>query len=428
MPARLVAERLDFEGCRPVPPEEVLARVCGGEIIILRAGLQGLGYMGPLLEAVAGVLRPVIGPEAMQRVLAAGWERLHESVSGRELTATAGKLQDALRPLGLTYVKALARDVLGLAGAFYVEETHNVRVFLPQDVWQRDREKYTAFEKQYHRGKLTLHGPHADTSFYHPANVVNAWTAIGPVVPGNGMSFFPHLFGRVLPRGEDGCVRDDQVLGRALNFALRPGDTLLFHIGHVHGSEINQSGQTRFAMSGRFTVGEPELFDKPWHNYLHADEIPGMIGKKQAPHVTAGGLPTPPPVTLDTAGGRRPPIPYRRGPGPAAVDFSADDLAAGEIRPLNDEWCVARTERGWFVLGRRCPHEGADLTLGHLSDNCVRCPRHNLAIDPATGRSPCASLPALKVIPCRPHAGRVHVRLPAPGLWSRLHALLAGGR
>ena len=79
----------------------------------------------------------------------------------------------------------------------------------------------------------------------------------------------------------------------------------------------------------------------------------------------------------------------------ALVDLS--DLAVGEVRGVSPSVCVVRTERGVFALPRRCPHEGADLAYGVVRDGHLRCPWHNLPIDPETGAQPCASLATLPV-------------------------------
>ena len=68
------------------------------------------------------------------------------------------------------------------------------------------------------------------------------------------------------------------------------------------------------------------------------------------------------------------------------------DLAVGEVRGVSPSFCVVRTERGVFALARFCPHEGADLAYGIVRDGRLRCPWHNLPIDPETGAQPCASL------------------------------------
>src|SRR4029077_2033289 len=99
---------------------------------------------------------------------------------------------------------------------------------------------------------------------------------------------------------------------------------------------------------------------------------------------------------------RPPDAPDRARPGAArgearrltdTVDLG--DLAVGEVRGVTPTLCVVRTERGVFALPRRCPHEGADLSYGIVRDGRLRCPWHNLPIDPETGAHPCASLGAI---------------------------------
>ena len=77
------------------------------------------------------------------------------------------------------------------------------------------------------------------------------------------------------------------------------------------------------------------------------------------------------------------------------VDLS--DLAVGEVRGVTPSVCVVRTERGVFALPRQCPHEGADLAYGLVREGRLRCPWHNLPIDPETGAQPCASLATVPV-------------------------------
>ena len=85
------------------------------------------------------------------------------------------------------------------------------------------------------------------------------------------------------------------------------------------------------------------------------------------------------------------------------VDLS--DLAIGEVRGVTASICVVRTERGVFALPRRCPHEGADLAYGIVRDGRLRCPWHNLPIDPETGAQPCASLGRLPARRLEPRDG-----------------------
>ena len=83
----------------------------------------------------------------------------------------------------------------------------------------------------------------------------------------------------------------------------------------------------------------------------------------------------------------------------ARADVST--LALGEIRGVSPSRCVVRTDAGVLAFERRCPHAGADLSFGRLTDGKLRCPWHNLPFDPATGRQPCRSIRDLAVFPVR---------------------------
>jgi nitrite reductase/ring-hydroxylating ferredoxin subunit len=173
---------------------------------------------------------------------------------------------------------------------------------------------------------------------------------------------------------------------------------LLFHVGHIHGSRINQTEQTRFVCSARFTAGTPVLFDKPWYSYMHIDDIPEVIGKAIPPCATDPERPAIPPSDIDTANRLPAPVPTRPGEVPGTLAFDSCSLSMGDVRPLTGDYCVARTEEGVFAFSRHCPHEGGDLAAGYVKDNQVYCPRHNLAIDLHTGQSPCRSLPAIETL------------------------------
>lgn len=95
-----------------------------------------------------------------------------------------------------------------------------------------------------------------------------------------------------------------------------------------------------------------------------------------------------------------------------ALDLAA--LRPGQVCAVSDALCAVRTERGLFVLPRRCPHEGADLAYGWVDGGRLRCPAHHLPIDPETGTTPCRSLGTLPVRRLEPGAdGRY--RLPVDG-------------
>ena len=213
------------------------------------------------------------------------------------------------------------------------------------------------------------------------------------------MSIWPDLFGRIPPMGEYHLTRGDQVLGKPFGIALDPGDALLFHIGHMHGSRINQTDQTRFVCSARFTIGKPVLFDKEWYSYMNIDEIPERIGAVVPPCAIQPKRPEIPPPNIDTSTRLPQAVPSYPGGDLGTLVFESGALAPGEVRPLTGDYCVARTNDGVFAFLRYCPHEGSDLAAGYLEGGRLFCPGHNLAIDLNTGRSPCRSLPALVTLP-----------------------------
>lgn len=394
----LFAERIGYREPVAVPIDQVVARVTAGEVIVLRGCLQELGYLETFRSVIRDVFGSYIGTDKTEALMARGIEWLHLFVSSRELTEITKRLQNDLGTVSMMMVKRVARELLGVEADAYAEESRNIRIFVPQDSWLIGRDDYLQFERERNRGKLTLHGPHTDVWGYHPLNVINVWTAIGPVLSDNGMSFWPELFGRIPPAGEWHVARTDQVLGTPFGVSLNAGDALLFHIGHIHGSRINQTEQTRFVCSARFTIGPPVLFDKPWYSYMSIDDIPERIGAATPPCATDSERPAVPTANIDTADRLPALVNSHPGEAPGTLVFESRSLRVGEIRPLTADYCVARSQDGVFAFSRHCPHEGGDLAAGYIQGNQVYCPAHNLGIDLHTGQSPCRSLPAIHVI------------------------------
>jgi nitrite reductase/ring-hydroxylating ferredoxin subunit len=409
MNSHLYAERVGYGEVTAVRLDEVVERVTAGELIVLRGCLQALSYFDPIQSTIRNVLRKYMGDDRAEAVMAMGIQWLHRFVKSAELTEIAKQLQANLAELSMMLVKRAARELLDVRSDAYAEEARNVRIFVPQDSWALGREDYLEFERERSRGKLTLHGPHTDLWGYHPLNVINLWTAIGPVLPENGMSIWPELFGRIPPMGEWHVSRKDQVLGRPLGVSLNAGDALLFHIGHVHGSRINQTDQTRFVLSARFTVGPPLLFDKPWYSYMNLDDIPDRIGAVVPPCAVSTERPALPPENIDTSDRLPASVSAVFDEASESLVFESRALAHGEVRPLNSHYCVARTGDGVVAFSRRCPHEGGDLAAGHIDGSKIHCPEHHLGVDLRTGRSSCRSLAAITVLPATEVNGCVRV-------------------
>lgn len=85
----------------------------------------------------------------------------------------------------------------------------------------------------------------------------------------------------------------------------------------------------------------------------------------------------------------------------------ADELAVGEIRRIQAagrSWALVRTPAGYYAVGTKCAHQGADLlgsrrlqgtiVSGAVGEFCpgldaqvLRCPWHNWEYDVTTGES-----------------------------------------
>lgn len=61
------------------------------------------------------------------------------------------------------------------------------------------------------------------------------------------------------------------------------------------------------------------------------------------------------------------------------------------IRVIDEDWIEIQVLGKKSIIQRRCPHEGADLSLGYMDGNVLRCPWHNLPVD-IEGRTPCKTL------------------------------------
>ena len=106
-----------------------------------------------------------------------------------------------------------------------------------------------------------------------------------------------------------------------------------------------------------------------------------MLTKEQNELVTLTGLGTPAGALL------------RRYWQPAAlVDELDGDRPAISVRLLGEDLVLYREEGGNYALvGRRCPHRGADLAYGRLEDGGIRCPFHGWLFD---GKGACLEQPA----------------------------------
>jgi len=66
----------------------------------------------------------------------------------------------------------------------------------------------------------------------------------------------------------------------------------------------------------------------------------------------------------------------------ALVDELVGDRPAVPVELLGEQLVLFRDEQGDYgLVGRQCPHRGADLKFGRLEDGGIRCPFHGWLFD-----------------------------------------------
>jgi nitrite reductase/ring-hydroxylating ferredoxin subunit len=254
-----------------------------------------------------------------------------------------------------------------------------------------------------------------------PDNAINVWIALGPVLRGNGLTVFADDY-RTEFTFRDGYIESGQKIHQPLTFDLQPGDAVLFHSNHLHGSELNRTDSTRYVVSYRITFGRPHYPHGHYHHYLHgglaASRFRWLAGVPQnlqmsfvaqqvrrvRHKVTGRGKMSGTDGSRTSAHSGQESI--EEGDSIALAGFQV-----GSIRPVSKAVCIARlAETKFAAVSRRCPHMGGDLADGWVDDEQqIVCPWHSMSFDPHTGASRCNVLPPLRVFSWDVRGDRVHV-------------------
>jgi nitrite reductase/ring-hydroxylating ferredoxin subunit len=405
-------------GRRWIAQDDIVPAVNAGQVILIPGVLRRLGIVDEVVETILGAVRDGSGSAPADEVRRRGLERIHEVLDGARIEATLHQAHLRLALRYPSFTKAVGVAALGLRHPFYVHRSPMLRFMTPHEVAARNAARFTRDENL---GRLHPHAPHQDHWFGVPINAVNVWMAISAVEADNGVSIFADAWTAELPK--DGLhVRRDQYLGEPVRVACDAGDLVVFHNRHAHGSVLNITQATRFTITTRLCVERPvaqtvnvldggclysPLVGTRFERYARAATRLSWVymieraKERVATGITAvetrvGGA-----VLQNTGRLARRALRYRRGDlvphVPPAIQrrlepHPTDDMAEGEILPVDGERCAARINGQLFIFGRRCPHEGGDFAAGYVKDGRVHCPRHNYWIDPKTGRGPCASL------------------------------------
>ena len=160
---------------------------------------------------------------------------------------------------------------------FYYEQAPNVRFHIPYDLARPYTKSYNDFAKSHGQGKIAAHGPHRDSWLSCPSNGMNLWFAMGRIRPGNGMTVFPRDYVGDRIHKLSGDLADGERLHGTATFDLEPGDVIMFHTDQLHGSSLNRTDETRFAISCRLTIDRPKFDALQVHPYVYSGWDDGWL-------------------------------------------------------------------------------------------------------------------------------------------------------
>jgi nitrite reductase/ring-hydroxylating ferredoxin subunit len=398
----------------------LVGRILNGEVIVLRGGLQQLGLFELLVESSLEGIRNSAGNETANQVRQSSFAKIHECVEPASIPAVTDAVYKVVTGIARTFLESFVPRVFPDGGTYYFERSPNVRFHIPYDRAAAQRREFDKFAKKVGEGKISAHGPHRDAWVDCPENAINVWIAVGPVRHGNGLTVFTRDY-RTKFEFKNGYIASG-TLHKPLSFDLQPGDVVLFHSNHLHGSELNRTDETRYVVSFRITFGKPHYPHGHYHHYLHAGlaggpwrwlaEVPQNLQwsffryqlRRLRYKLTGRGRMSGRDESLEQA---------TSSEMPSASKDDSIALASfpvGSIRAFSRKVCVARLgENEFAALSRHCPHSGGDLARGWLDEEKIVCPLHSMPFDPETGASPCNALPPLRRFACSVHDGRVYV-------------------
>ncbi len=386
-------------------------RVLNGEVFVFREALQTFDLYDMWYDASLRGIERSVGKEAAERSARDGFHRIHEWVAPKDIPAMTDAVYAEIEPLTHEFLARFMGGAFPGVTNFYYERTPNVRFHIPYDLSQAHKKAYNEFAKDHGQGKIAAHGPHRDSWLDCPSNGLNLWFAMDRIRPGNGMTIYPEDYEGEYVFQRSGNIADGQKLHKNWTFDLYPGDVLMFHTDHVHGSVLNHTDETRFAISCRLSVDKPVFPQLHHHTYVHSgwnsspvlkplSELPAMmqpgyvssfakrVRNKLLPALAPG---EPDPLMPEMIGTKV----------DGGYEVVLSDLEVGSVHGVSAALCVARLSEDTVVaMTRRCPHQGGDLANGWIDDDKVVCPWHSLPFDPLTGKSACESLPKLKRVAC----------------------------
>ena len=384
--------------------EGIEARILNGEVVVMREALQTFDCMTMLDDAACIGIEKSQGKAAAERARRDGFHRIHEWVTAEDIPAMTDAVYDEVRPLAAEFLRKFVPGMFPGVNSYYYEQTPNVRFHIPYDIAAAHKKEFNKFGKHHGQGKITAHGPHRDSWLDCPSNGINLWFAIGRIQPGNGLTVFTEDYASRASYQSSGNISDGEKLHKAQSFDLHPGDVVLFHTDHVHGSELNRLNETRFAISFRMSFDKPQFQNLHYHPYVYSNwenapalsQLPALAQPSYARSLVSRAVNKffPSTTPKEPAAKDAEIIGQKSGD---TIRVSLTEVPVGTVRGISAALCVARlNETDVVAMTRRCPHQGGDLVNGWIDGENVVCPWHNLPFCTKEGRSDCSSLPQLK--------------------------------
>jgi 3-phenylpropionate/trans-cinnamate dioxygenase ferredoxin subunit/anthranilate 1,2-dioxygenase ferredoxin subunit len=166
----------------------------------------------------------------------------------------------------------------------------------------------------------------------------------------------------------------------------------------LHGTQVNVSDETRFAITTRLNPLQPRFNPKADFHFQHWHSSKDLAARRLRklrvfPKTKYRGEPSVP--------ARKAPWIARRAilrsserlqPGTGVAVCPSSAVAEGEklaVDLANARLLLVRSPSGLHALSRVCPHMGIDLIDGAHDDEQVFCPGHGVAYSLEDGRARC---------------------------------------
>lgn len=403
----------------------ILRRCASGDVVKIQQFLQKAGLFEIACGTVQRSIATLFGRRTAKTVAGAGLEKLHEIIPADGFVALVQQTEQAFARILPRFYRHLLRDGFAWPDKLWMMKHPIMRFFAPVDAGTAIDQMSAAYARRK-QGRLTTLPPHRDSWYDEPDSCINIWLPLSRIIPGNGISIFPRDYHAALRYIPGRGVTRDQPVTRPENFTMEPGDALLFHANQLHSSELNHTDNTRCVLSLRIALDVTARSSRAAKRYqlvdprhplsfllVHRNKHIRKLAQlaSRAPRSDDAGVKTElPDVLTDQAQAQdRFSVPQRA----YGANVLLKDLPVGVPVPVSEEYFLVRihTKEGDRVwrMRRRCPHEGADLSLGFVDGQTIRCPWHNLPINITTGESACRTLGRIDTHQCRLEGNTVSI-------------------